>query len=213
MGSLERPALRWLAAHSPAWITPDFYTVVGLAGSLVTLLGYVLSRTNTGFFWLASLGLVFNWYGDSLDGTLARYRHIERPVYGYFVDHALDLISQVLILIGLGLSPYISFDLTCFALIAFLAMSALVFLRTYVVGEFKISYAKLGPTEARLLAILFNTAMFIFGPRSWAIQVGTLGKIAINPYNLVVGVVAFLLGYFFILTAFQESIRLARENR
>ncbi len=103
LGPLERPALHWLAAHMPAWITPDICTLIGLGGAVMTLAGYGLSNVHPGFLWLASLGFLINWFGDSLDGTLARHRHIERPRYGYFVDHTTDAAVQVMIFLGLGL--------------------------------------------------------------------------------------------------------------
>ncbi len=213
LGYLERPTLKWLAVHSPRWMNPDMYTAIGAAGSFVALIGYLLSRFNPVYFWLATLGFLVNWYGDSLDGTLARHRHIERPVYGYFVDHVIDAVSQVLFLVGLGISPYVTFSVASLTLVAFLLMSSLVFLRTAVVGEFKISYGMLGPTEARALAILLNTAMFFFGRQVWHVGLGLLGDMSINPYDLSIGAIGVLLLYFFVSTALQESIRLARAGR
>jgi archaetidylinositol phosphate synthase len=212
LGPIERPILQWLAVHSPKWMNPDIYTAIGVSGCVITLVGYILSRFNPGYFWLATFGFFVNWYGDSMDGTLARYRHIERPVYGYFVDHIIDVIGQVLIFIGLGLSPYVSFNIACLALVAFLLMSVLVYLRTYVVGEFKLSYGKLGPTEARVVAVMLNTAMFFFGKQIWHLKINVLGDIAVNPYEIIVGLVALLLLYFFLMTAFKESLRLAKAG-
>ncbi len=213
LGSLERPTLKWLAAHSPRWMTPDLYTAIGALGSVVSVIGYILSRFHPAFLWLATLGFIVNWYGDSLDGTLARYRHIERPIYGFFVDHVLDAISQVLFFVGLGLSPYISFNVACLALIAFLLMTTLIFLRTSTAGEFRISYSMLGPTEARVLAILLNTAMFFFGRQVWPVSLGMLGSLRINPYDLCLEGLAPLLLYFFITTATAEAIRLAKAGK
>jgi phosphatidylglycerophosphate synthase len=122
-------------------------TTVGVFGSLVTLTGYLLSRGHPAFFWLASLGFLINWYGDSLDGTLARYRKIERPVYGFFIDHTTDALTQVMVFVGLGLSPYVTFNVAVLTLVGYLLMSVLVYVRTCVVAEFRISYGKLGPTE------------------------------------------------------------------
>ncbi len=212
LGQIERPILKWLAVHSPKWINPDIYTIIGFLGGAIILVGYILSRLNPVYFWLATFGFFVNWLGDSMDGTLARYRHIERPVYGYFVDHISDAIVQVLILIGLGLSPYVSFNMACLALIGFLLMSVLVYLRTNVVGEFKLSYGMLGPTEARVIAVLLNTAMFFFGKPIWFVKINVLGKVAVNPYEMTVGLVTFLLFYFFVTTAYKESIRLAKAG-
>lgn len=163
LGPLERPALRWLARKMPGWVTPDILTAVGFIGSLITLTGYGLSSIDPLFLWLASFGFVVNWFGDSLDGTLARYRHIERPVYGFYIDHTMDIVTEVLFFLGLGLSPYVRFDIACLALIGYLMISNLVYIQTCVIGEFRLSYAGLGPTEVRVLAIAANTLVFFAG--------------------------------------------------
>ena len=170
LGPLERPALHWLAAHMPAWVTPDICTAIGVLGALLTMISYGLSNYNPNYLWLASLGFLINWFGDSLDGTLARYRHIERPRYGFYIDHVTDVVCQVMIFLGLGLTPYVSFNIACLALISYLLLSILVYVRTYVAGEFKISYGRLGPTESRALAVLLNTAMYFFRPAKYPVR-------------------------------------------
>ena len=203
LGPLERPVLHWLAAHMPAWVTPDICTAIGLLGALLTMVSYGLSNYNPNYLWLASLGFFINWFGDSLDGTLARYRRIERPRYGTF-NHIIDVVCQVMIFLGLGLTPYVSFNIACLALISYLLLSILVYVRTYVVGEFKISYGKLGPTESRALAVLLNTAMYFFGPQN-----NLFGQITFSNYDMVVAALALLLLGFFINTATREALRLA----
>jgi phosphatidylglycerophosphate synthase len=203
LGPLERPALRWLAAHMPAWVTPDICTLIGTLGAFLTLIAYGLSNINPNFLWMASLGFLINWFGDSLDGTLARYRHIERPRYGYYIDHTSDVVCQVLIFLGLGITPYISFDIACLALISYLLLSVLVYIRTYVAGEFKISYGKLGPTESRAVAVLLNIAMYFFG-----IQNIIFFQAKISIYDLFVAAIALLLTGFFVNTALLEARKL-----
>jgi archaetidylinositol phosphate synthase len=213
LGPLERPALRWLAAHMPVWVVPDTCTIIGTLGAITILASYALSGYNRYFLWLASLGFIINWFGDSLDGTLARYRHIERPVYGFYIDHTTDAVNEVMIILGLGLTPYVSFHIASLTLIAYLLLSLLVFIRTCVMGEFKISYSRLGPTEIRVLAILLNIVMFYAGIQQITLSLGTFGQVILNPYNLVVGAIAFLLFIFFIFTAAQEAVRLARADQ
>jgi phosphatidylglycerophosphate synthase len=213
LGPLERPALKWLAAHLPAWVSPDICTAIGVLGAVVILVSYGLSRNSDYFLWLASLGFVINWFGDSLDGTLARYRHIERPIYGFFIDHVTDAVSQVMIFLGLGLTHYIRFEVACLTLIAYLLLSVLVYVRTCVVGEFKISYGKLGPTEIRVLAILLNTVMYFAGRRTIVLTSEFAGRLTISVYDLFVGAIALLLLGFFFLTATQETIRLMKANK
>ncbi len=213
LGPLERPTLRWLAANMPAWVTPDVCTFLGLLGSLGVGLSYVLSRYDKAFLWLASLGFVLNWFGDSLDGTLARHRRIERPIFGFFVDHTIDAFSAVVIFLGLGLTPYVSFNVACLTLIAYLLLCVLVFVRTSVTGEFKISYSRLGPTEIRVIAIFLNVAMYFGGTPAPLLKLGFVGQTPLTPYDIALGVVAVLLVSFFAVTAVQETIRLARANK
>ncbi len=207
LGPLERPALRWLAAHLPAWASPDLMTVIGICGALVITLSYGLSRFHPAFLWLATLGFIINWFGDSLDGTLARFRHIERPKYGFYIDHITDCVTEIIIILGLGLSPYISFSVASMCCIAYIAMSVLVYVRMNVMGEFKISYSKLGPTEVRVLAIMLTTAMFFGGISAINFNIGPTA-IAINPYDLVVMVITLLLVFFFAQTSIKQAIEL-----
>jgi len=165
----EPPVLRWFAARMPARVTPDHLTVVGCAGAVVYCLAYAASAGDRGWLWLASLGLVINWFGDSLDGTLARYRHIERPRYGFLLDNGVDVIQQVLLALGFALSGLIRSDLCFLALAAFFAMSILTLLRARVFGEFHLTYLGIGPTELRLIFIALNAAMVWFPPQPFTI--------------------------------------------
>ena len=205
LGPLERPALQWLAGHMPAWMNPDILTVIGIVGSMITFAGYALSNLEAGFLWLASLGFVINWFGDSLDGTLARYRHIERPKYGFFVDHTVDAFSEVLVVGGIGLSPYVSLEIALVALIGYLLVSVLVYIRTYVDGVFQISYGKLGPTEMRVILIAFNTLVFFIGA-----PVIRLPFIEIAVCEWIIGALAAILFFIFTYSTIKQSIELAR---
>lgn len=210
LGPLERPALRWLSAQMPTWVSPDLCTVIGIFGALLILFSYGLSGLDRTFLWLASLGFLINWFGDSLDGTLARHRRIERPKYGFYLDHTVDAVCQVMIFLGLGLTPYIHFNIACLTLVAYLMLSVLTYVRTCVVGEFKISYGRLGPTEIRVLAILLNTAMYFFGLRTIEFSFGTTGGLSISVYDVVVGVIGLLLLFFFLTTASKQARILAK---
>jgi archaetidylinositol phosphate synthase len=213
LGPLERPVLEWLSVRMPARISPDFCTLFGVIGAVVVLVGYWLSTVDRNFLWLASLGFIINWLGDSLDGTLARFRHIERPVFGFYVDHTLDAVSQALIFLGLGLSPYVNFTIASLALIAYMLLSIQVYVRTCAAGEFKISFGRLGPTEIRVLAVLLNTVMFFGGVRTVALNFGGLGFFTFSPYDLGVAAIAVVLLVFFIFSTAQEAIRLGKNNR
>ncbi|HUS94099.1 MAG TPA: CDP-alcohol phosphatidyltransferase family protein [Patescibacteria group bacterium] len=204
-GPLERPALQWLAAHMPAWMNPDLLTLIGIIGAFIIFAGYVLSGSNPGFLWLASLGFVINWFGDSLDGTLARYRKIERPKYGFFVDHTVDAFGQLWILAGIGLSPYVSFSVAMLTLVGYLMMSVLVYVTTFVTGEFKISYGKLGPTEIRVIAILANVAFFFGGIRTIEFSFGTYPV-----YDILILAIGLLLIGIFTVTTASRAYKLSK---
>lgn len=210
LGCLERPALQWLAAHMPKWVTPDICTGIGVLGTCVIFIAYGLSNYEPYFFWLASIGFIINWFGDSLDGTLARYRHIERPKYGFFIDHTIDSVSMLLVFTGLGISPYVSFNIACMALVAYMLLATLVYLRTFVSGEFKISYGKLGPTEFRVIGILLNTWMYFTGDHKVYLGINSTYNLWISVYDIVVLVVIVILFSFFTYTAIKAGIELNR---
>ena len=208
LGPLERPALRWLAAHSPGWMTPDILTGIGTIGAFIIFISYALSSVSPAFLWLASLGLLINWYGDSLDGTLARYRNIQRPKYGFFVDHTVDAFNEMLIVLGLGLSPFISFDVAALALIGYLLMSVFVYVRTFVDGVFQISYGKFGPTEVRVIIVILNTLMFFFVAPTITLPFGTF-----TLYDGIVGLIAAILIILFVVSSWQKAKELSQIDQ
>lgn len=159
LSSLEKRALLWMAERLPGRINSDHLTLLGLAGQIMAGVSYALARGNR--WWLiAGIGfLALNWFGDSLDGTLARVRRQERPRYGFYVDHMIDSFGALCIMGGLALSgymhPYIAFGL----LTGFLLLSLQSYLTTYVLGEFRLSFWNFGPTELRVLLAVGNLAL------------------------------------------------------
>ncbi len=208
LGPIERPVIAWIVRRLPAWVTPDILTYTGLVAAFIVLVSYLLSSYNIAFLWLASFGFFLNWFGDSLDGNLARYRKIERPKYGFFIDHSIDAITQVTIFLGMGLSPFVDFRIACLALIGYLMLEILVMITTYVRGVFQISYGKLGPTEIRVLAILVNTYVFFFGDPIIRLPFGDLGF-----FNLIFLVVAVLLVVIFLISMSKNAAELAEQEK
>ena len=158
LNAIEKKALIWLAHRQPSWVTSDMLTYFGMFGAVVCALGYALSNWNIYWLWLSSLGLFINWYGDSLDGTLARVRQLQRPVYGFFIDHSLDAIAICFFCIGGGLSCMFNMEVAMLILVGYLVLSVYTYIGTILKGEFRLTYGGgFGPTEMRLFIILLNT--------------------------------------------------------
>ena len=157
LNALEKKALVSMAKKLPKWVTSDMLTFTGTVGSVIIALGYALSNYNIAWLWLSSFGFVVNWFGDSMDGTLARVRNQQRPKYGFFLDHNMDCINEAIMFVGAGLSPLVNLETALLALSAYLILSVYVYISAHLKGEFKLTYAKMGPTEFRLIMIAVNT--------------------------------------------------------
>jgi archaetidylinositol phosphate synthase len=156
----EKRLLHWLADRMPGSLNADHLTFLGFAAQWLTGLSYALSRWNRSWLVAGIIFLALNWFGDSLDGTLARVRRQQRPRYGFYVDHMLDSIGSVALLGGMALSGYMAPGIAFALLVLFLLMSIQSYLATYTMGEFQMSFWSFGPTELRLLLITGNLALF-----------------------------------------------------
>ena len=161
LNDAEHKALIWLAARQPRWVTSNILTFVGVLGSVIIAAGYILSNRNINWLWLSTFGFIVNWYGDSLDGNLARYRKTQRPIYGYYLDHTVDAINEIFMFIGIGLSSLLNIWIAVTGLILYLLLTLNVSMNAHLKKEFRLTYAKFGPTELRLIMIVVNT-LFIF---------------------------------------------------
>lgn len=204
----ERKLLDALCAWLPDWVTPDQLTALGVFGAVVTAVGYAASNFNPDFLFLASLGVFINWFGDSLDGSLARYRETERHRYGFFVDNSMDAVSIVTICIGLGLSPYVGMAPALVCLVGYLLLGNYVFLSNHVTGAIRLSYLGCGPTELRLLIIGFNLALFVIGPLSLHVLGGV-----VSIHAMSVGVAGAVLCGIFLVSVFRTAAELKRQDR
>ena len=206
-GPLERRVLHWLASRLPAWVTPDMLTAISFFSAVMIAVSYVFSSQVPWLLWAACVGFVINWFGDSLDGTLARYRHIERPRYGYFLDHSVDAVNETLIFIGIGFSGYVRMEIALVALTGYLLVSLYTALSIYVTGQFKISYAYLGPTEIRLIAILASIWVYFDGTRFVALPFGNFTFFELISLGLIV-----LFFSAFVFSTIGQITRLAQED-
>ncbi|MCU1219045.1 MAG: hypothetical protein JWN42_242 [Candidatus Angelobacter sp.] len=205
LANLEKRSLVWLAARTPAWINSDHLTLLGLLSMAAAGAGYWWSARNRLGLVLVVLCLALNWLGDSLDGTLARFRNHSRPRYGFYVDHVVDAFSAFFLLGGLAFSGYMSPLVALGLLVAYLMLSVEIYLATYALGDFKISYYKMGPTELRILlslgnlAVLWKSTVHLFGRAHRLFDVaGTLG---ISGMLLIM-----------VISAVQNTIRLYRQE-
>ena len=164
LNASEKKVLLWLAERQPKWVDSDMLTYIGHVGAVVVALGFILANISVNLLWVSILGFVINWYGDSLDGTLARVRNQQRPVYGFYIDHTTDAINEALMFMGAGLSPFMHFDLACVALVVYLMLTLNVAMNAHLRGEFRLTYAKLGPTELRLVCII--ACLLLIGVKS-----------------------------------------------
>ena len=172
----ERRLLRGIAARLPRWITSNHLTLVGVLGAVAAGTAYGLSALDVRWLWAASGALVVNWFGDSLDGTLARVRRTERPRYGYYLDHLVDAFATAVVGVGIGLSPFVELEVALLLVVAYLALSINVYLETAVFGVFRLGYGRIGPTEARIMLIVLNT----FAWMSWVWSGASPGMVALS---------------------------------
>jgi archaetidylinositol phosphate synthase len=157
--SMERRALQWMAEHAPKWVSSDQLTLLGLGAQIAAGLCYALSRYHPYALLLVNLCVVLNWLGDSLDGTLARVRHRQRPRYGFYVDHMVDVFGSVALMCGLGFSGFLHWQTAVAMLVAFLILSSESYLATHTLSCFQLSQGIFGPTEIRILLVIGNLVL------------------------------------------------------
>ena len=203
---LERKALTWLAGRMPDWVTPDHLTVIGLAAQVCAGACFAMARWFPASLVIVDLFIAINWFGDSLDGTLARYRNKLRPRYGFYVDHITDTYGAFFLLAGLTVSGYISERVAVGMLIGFLLLSVNAYLSTYTIGTFRLSFWKFSPTEMRILLAIgsayawYHPYVHLLGRKHLFFDVGGTGGI--------IGMVVI-----FVVSTVQNTISLYRAER
>jgi archaetidylinositol phosphate synthase len=156
---VERRVLQWMAERAPRWVTSDGLTALGLSAQVGAGIAYALARWDRRALLLVILCIGLNWLGDSLDGTLARVRRQQRPRYGFYVDHVVDIFGSAALMIGLGCSGLVHWQVALAMLVAFLLLSGESYLATYTLGQFELSQGLFGPTELRILLVIGNLAL------------------------------------------------------
>jgi len=194
LAPLERVCLSWLARNMPPWVKPDHLTLLGFGAMLVAGVCYALAKWWAPALLIVNLCLAVNWFGDSLDGTLARTRNKQRPRYGFYVDHIIDAFGILAIICGLALSGYMTWTIALAVLVVYFMISIDVYLATYTIGTFKLSFYKFSPTELRILLAIGNIRAMshptthVFGDRYLFFDVGAVVAMALMAVVLVVSV-------------------------
>ena len=201
----ERHALRWLAAHMPPSVNSDHLTALGLVSMLGAGIAYWIARWNPLALLAVCVFLVLNWFGDSLDGTLARFRGQQRPRYGFYVDHIVDALSALFLLGGLALSGYMHPWIAIALLLAYNLLAMESYLATYTVGEFRITHFFFGPTELRLLLIVGNVFL-LFHPFA------TIAGRVFRLFDVGGAIGAACMTLVFVIAAVRNTVRLYRAE-
>jgi archaetidylinositol phosphate synthase len=194
LAPLERVCLNWLARNMPPWVKPDHLTLLGFIAMLAAGGCYALARWWPAALLIVNVCLAINWFGDSLDGTLARARNKQRPRYGFYVDHIIDAFGILFVLCGLALSGYMSWVIALSVLVTYFMLSIDVYLATYTIGTFKLSFYKFSPTELRIVLAIGNIrAMLhpttrVFGDQHLFFDVGAVIAIALMAVVVIVSV-------------------------
>ena len=202
---LEKAVLFWIAKQLPSWINPDHLTALAFVAQILAGVAYAAAYRNPAALWLVNFFILLNWLGDSLDGTLARVRHRERPRYGFYLDHVVDTLGALALMSGLACSGYLHWQIAAGMLVCFYVLSIESYLATYTLGRFHLSHGLFGPTEIRILLIAGNIFILwhpyaYIGGYSWLLF-DIAGAIAIA------GMAAMAIG-----SAFRHTLILYREE-
>jgi len=204
LAAAEKRALVWMAERMPAWLKPDHLTILGFAAQIATGVCYALAAVDRRMLLAAIACLAVNWFGDSLDGTLARFRRQQRPRYGFYVDHMIDSIGAVAMMGGLALSSHMHPVIASGLLIGFLLLSIQSYLATYAIGVFHLSFWRFGPTELRILLAIGNLAAFRW---AWVIH----DRYRLFDVGGAVGLV--VMAAMLTVITLKNTVRLYREER
>ena len=196
-GKAEEKAKKWICPRIPQWINSDHLTILGYIGILITSIGMILGFVNRLYVTLVPLGLLINWFGDSFDGSIARYRNKGRPKYGYYIDKIVDSVAVITLALGFGLSGFIKIEISLLFACIYLALMSHVDLVVHVQGESRNAFGLFGPTEIRIIGVFFSIYIFfskviyfnIWGNHWTQFDLGMLILILIMAMILIVSII------------------------
>jgi archaetidylinositol phosphate synthase len=200
----EQKVIDFLLVRLPSWTTPDMMTIIGFLGSVVVGLGLFLTHFSYNYLFMSIFGFGMNWFGDSLDGQLARYRKRARPNYGYYIDKLVDCAAIFIICLGLGLSPMARLDISLLLCILYLLLSVHVVIITHLQAVADVTFNGIGPTEFRAIAAVVTFILFFVHE----VQVTVVGFTFRIADLMILGLVCMLI-FSFLIAAYRK----ARELR
>jgi archaetidylinositol phosphate synthase len=200
----EKRLLIRIAGRLPRWINSDHLTLLALLAMALAGAGFAYARANTAGLWLVIAALAVNWFGDSLDGTLARVRRVERPRYGFYVDHVLDIVGITMLMAGLAWSGFMTPVVALSVLVAYLLVAGEVFLATAVNGIFRMSFLGFGPTELRIVLAIGTLALF----SDPYVDLGTWGRYQLFDFGGVIAAIG--MGVGLLVAVARNTAALAR---
>lgn len=204
----EEKAKEWICPRIPAWVNSDMLTVLGFLSSFIIATGFIFGFSNRWYLILVIVGLILNWFGDSFDGSIARYRKKTRPNYGYYIDHVVDGLVVLILGLGLGLSGFFKIEIALAFVIMYLILMIHVELITYVQNEFKYSFGLVGPTEIRIIGILLTIVMFFLPVKYFDILGYTLTQ-----YDFFASFAVVVMGMIIIFSILSKAIELDKIDR
>ena len=206
LATAEKRALIAIAQRLPRAINSDHLTALALLAMAMAGAGYAFARWDIRALWVVVVALALNWFGDSLDGTVARVRKVERPRYGFYVDHVLDIVGATFLFVGLAASGFMTPWIALALLIAYLLVSGEVFLATSVRGVFKMSFSGFGPTELRILLAIGTIALF----RDPHVDLGAFGRPRLFDFGGLIAIAGMAVAL--IVNVVRNATELARQE-
>lgn len=204
----EERIKEWVCPRIPKWINSDHLTALGVFAIILVAIGFILGFQDRIYLLLVVVGLFLHWFGDSFDGSLARYRKKTRPNYGYYIDHMVDAIAIIIFALGLGISGFVRIDLALLFAIMYMALMIHVELVTFVQNKFKYSFGLIGPTEIRIMGIFVTIYMFLAPVRYFDIYGHSLTQ-----YDLVFAGMSVAMFVVLVFSILQKGIELDRIDR
>jgi archaetidylinositol phosphate synthase len=203
----EEKAKEWICPRLPLWVTPDVLTGIGVIGILMVAAGFVLGFVNRNYLILVVAGLIIHWFGDSFDGSIARYRKKTRPHYGYYIDKVVDAVSVVVLCLGLGLSGYVKIEFALLFGLAYMALMIHADLVVHVQNECRYAFAGFGPTEIRIVGIIIAAYMY-FAEINYYDVIGHI----LTQYDFCVIAISFIMFVILLVSIIQKGIELNKQD-